>query len=520
MGWSKGKGLGVDLNGEQDFVKVSYKLDQKGLGFTDRDDQWTQHEDQFNHLLKSFDENGSKSNSGDDDNVTTTNQQETGTHTSGLSLEQLSKKSRARVHYKKFTRGKDMSRYNEKDLANIFGRRTLDEKPTEENEVIEIEMKTDENNDIKIVPNFGITTIETGISVNDYFKQKLSVLRGDCGNSNEKTIDEKRKKNKKSKQRDEILNDCSEEITDTVLPVEKKKKKRKSEDSLDNQNVEVVEKKKKKKCKEQSETIEVIIDDEIESAAVYPENGTKSKKSKNKDELTTNGHSDIETIILPLEQNKKKKRKCELSEVIAEEHKEEMEVKEKKKKKKDKYKDLPNEETDEIANEEIPLEKKRKRNNKNSLTDTEPTARNEKSSSALEVSKLVESLVYKISTENASQSIASDHIPNDNKNNSQQHIDDNMLQNIFTINTFKLEIFKFLDLDGFHKSTLSNISGYGYGNDLKLNVIETLKDLNRINNFYDEALVQKYGKNVVKTKRKEKYNVNKLKKKNIFKGIM
>ncbi|CAH0402449.1 unnamed protein product [Chilo suppressalis] len=150
MGWSTGKGLGANEDGIVEHVVARYKNDEKGLGFEDRNDQWTKHEDDFNSLLSNL------SNASSDDKKL---------H-SGVSLEDKSKKSKARVHYHKFTRGKDLTRYSEKDLANIFGKKSLKNKGTEpeekpkNEEVIESEQKFSDKG-----------------SMEDYFKQKMAAFQ-------------------------------------------------------------------------------------------------------------------------------------------------------------------------------------------------------------------------------------------------------------------------------------------------------------------------------------------------------
>ena len=120
MGWSQGKGLGANEDGSQNFIQVKYKNDVGGIGFEHRDDQWTEHESVFNSLLQKL-----STDKTDNSETTTEATQDPKSALSGESLEVKSKQSRARVHYQKFTRGKDLTRYSEKDLANIFGKKSL-----------------------------------------------------------------------------------------------------------------------------------------------------------------------------------------------------------------------------------------------------------------------------------------------------------------------------------------------------------------------------------------------------------
>lgn len=142
MGWEKGKGLGKEQHGNIDFIQIRYKNNASGLGFQGlKDNQWTQHEDTFNSLLNKLngkETNGESSNGADQEQFTEIKK-------TRKSLEEQSKKSRARVHYQKFTRGKDISRYSSKDLANIFGKKTLDEDETAT--IVDQEIAEDDNNE-------------------------------------------------------------------------------------------------------------------------------------------------------------------------------------------------------------------------------------------------------------------------------------------------------------------------------------------------------------------------------------
>ncbi|KAJ8916508.1 hypothetical protein NQ315_000150 [Exocentrus adspersus] len=146
MGWQHGKGLGAKEDGITEHVKVSYKNDSKGMGYKDSNDQWTEHETNFSALLEQL--SGTKPVEG----------------TKLNSLEKKSQSSRARVHYHKFTRGKDLSRYSEKDLANIFGKKSL-----KDVQVVEPDCtKEKSENEAKFLHNAG--------SMLDYFKKKLPVF--------------------------------------------------------------------------------------------------------------------------------------------------------------------------------------------------------------------------------------------------------------------------------------------------------------------------------------------------------
>ncbi|XP_011865268.1 PREDICTED: uncharacterized protein PF11_0213-like [Vollenhovia emeryi] len=160
MGWTKGKGLGVNEQGIAEFSSVLYKNDTTGVGYDKNFEAWTKEQEKFSNLLQQLNGNQNQDTvkSGD-------------ANLSGQSIELKSKDSRARMHYKKFTRGKDINKYNSKDLANILGQKELVVKT-------EIKVKQDdgirkmESADLKGKDNwYGVVTINSGNMV-DYFKSK------------------------------------------------------------------------------------------------------------------------------------------------------------------------------------------------------------------------------------------------------------------------------------------------------------------------------------------------------------
>ncbi|XP_076284629.1 uncharacterized protein LOC143211094 [Lasioglossum baleicum] len=164
MGWTSGKGLGANEQGMTEHVRVSFKNDAAGIGYKNDnlDKAWTEHQDGFNSFLQQLQKS-------QDDNVVQV--EEVKTDTSGNSLELKSKQSRARVHYHKFIRGKDVKRYSSKDLANIFGQKELNaSKKSNDNENIN-EVNIDSDPLGKQVNRGGVITINGG-NMADYFSKK------------------------------------------------------------------------------------------------------------------------------------------------------------------------------------------------------------------------------------------------------------------------------------------------------------------------------------------------------------
>ncbi|XP_057360998.1 PIN2/TERF1-interacting telomerase inhibitor 1 isoform X4 [Manis pentadactyla] len=120
MGWSKGKGLGAQEQGATDHIKVQVKNNHLGLGATiNNEDNWIAHQDDFNKLLAELNTCHGQETADSSDNK----------EKKSFSLEEKSKVSKNRVHYMKFTKGKDLSSRSKTDLDCIFGKRQSKKTP-------------------------------------------------------------------------------------------------------------------------------------------------------------------------------------------------------------------------------------------------------------------------------------------------------------------------------------------------------------------------------------------------------
>ncbi|XP_020806742.1 PIN2/TERF1-interacting telomerase inhibitor 1 isoform X2 [Drosophila serrata] len=322
MGWSKGNGLGARQDGEKDFVRIRFKNDAEGLGYEAKDDQWTTHEEGFNGLLKSLnggeddkEANGKASESEEetrpmgfgfkaDDPEEPPSKKKLKEDISGMSLEQRSKQSKARVHYQKFTRGKDLSQYSEKDLANIFGK-----KATEDIAVpVVIEEPKEEQT---VSPNFGgVQTVSTGLSVNDYFKQKMEAIKNKLkiGSTPENRVGEAQVNGSEVDVEEPNAENVSEE------PI-KKKKKRNAESTVEPQITEPKKKKKSERSQEETKGVGETCVDPVEGEETIVKKKKKKSKRSSPDEaeeleatfVEPKPAEDKETIVKKKKKNKKDK---------------------------------------------------------------------------------------------------------------------------------------------------------------------------------------------------------------------
>lgn len=226
------------------------------MGYKETNDQWTEHDSNFNALLQSL--SGAKPNE---------------TDIKISSLEQKSQSSKVRVHYKKFTRGKDLSRCTEKDLANIFGKRSLKEasKTPEVEEVHEEEIKDSFSRNAgsmvdyfkKKIPNFGKNNYvigSNGVLKKDEFEEETYTGFGFKSEKKRKSTGEMSNGTPKKVKKEETSEGLSNPAFDPLYNnIEVQKHVLNTIEEEDNEDVEKkCDKKKKKKNREEENTADSV----------------------------------------------------------------------------------------------------------------------------------------------------------------------------------------------------------------------------------------------------------------------
>jgi len=131
MGWLEGKGLGSSQQGISNPIKLRANGGSKGLGHSgSSDDAWTVHNDDFAALLTALNKTSPAVSPG-----------EASSSTKSKSLEESSKMSRARVHYHRFTRGKDLSKRSSEDIECILGKRKKQNRQSFDAVAVKIEQR-------------------------------------------------------------------------------------------------------------------------------------------------------------------------------------------------------------------------------------------------------------------------------------------------------------------------------------------------------------------------------------------
>lgn len=299
FGWSKGKGLGAKEDGNVTHVKVSVKNNNHGLGCSKTQvDNWIAHQDDFNALLANLNQSNQLT---DTDKV--------------ISLENKSKTSRSRVHYKKFTKGKDLSAKSAEDLDCIFGRRStkkMDNTTTSGSaDEEEDECKTGEKTG-------GFITVNSDDNIQNYFAKKMANLKK-TRSSSQPELQSILKYHFTENDNDEVSNDSfgkssykrvSFVIGDYDENEDSKSEESKINESGDNSDCKKLKKKKSKKRK--LEKIEQTEEENLTGNMTSPNNPTIKKKKTEEEKLTENMTSRNNPTI------KKKKKEYSQTEEVEE----------------------------------------------------------------------------------------------------------------------------------------------------------------------------------------------------------
>uniref|UniRef100_A0A4W5QNY6 PIN2 (TERF1) interacting telomerase inhibitor 1 n=1 Tax=Hucho hucho TaxID=62062 RepID=A0A4W5QNY6_9TELE len=232
MGWSKGKGLGRTEQGSTEHIKVKVKNNQLGLGTTaSHEDNWIAHQDDFNQLLADL-------NNCHGQNTANEAPSEEKRQEKSFSLEEKSKTSRKRVHYMKFTKGKDLSSRSQTDLACIFGKRgtkRMAEDQEEESSGPDSQGVNEEKTRAVTVPATKVATPEPDVesitktvtstlSMQEYFAQRMAQLKKGRGEAPTATSSPENSDTQQVPA--DFVTDHTEELTSKMKKMKKKKKKK------------------------------------------------------------------------------------------------------------------------------------------------------------------------------------------------------------------------------------------------------------------------------------------------------
>ncbi|XP_056621105.1 PIN2/TERF1-interacting telomerase inhibitor 1 [Triplophysa dalaica] len=311
MGWSKGKGLGKSQQGSTEHIKVKVKNNTQGLGTSiSNEDNWIAHQDDFDQLLADLNSCHGQNNT----------EKPTEEQSQNFSLEEKSKTSKKRVHYMKFTKGKDLSNRSETDLACIFGKRSKrkanvkDEGSSgpDSQEERENENDTENNPNLEAQEN----TVTSTLTMQEYFAQRMAHLkRAQVGDSsaastpgvtrnapsspastedstNTSDMEQSKKKKKKRKQESRDDTDEKEDVALTLVTEKGIEESRRS-------------KKKQKKSKRRESSTPAVMNGVTEEEASIPEKTQKTSpeiQTENTDE-----HLVVENVDSEVSAKKKKK---------------------------------------------------------------------------------------------------------------------------------------------------------------------------------------------------------------------
>ncbi|XP_022370426.1 PIN2/TERF1-interacting telomerase inhibitor 1 isoform X1 [Enhydra lutris kenyoni] len=277
MGWSKGKGLGAQEQGATDHIKVQVKNNHLGLGATiNNEDNWIAHQDDFNQLLAELNTcHGQEITDSSDNKEKKT-----------FSLEEKSKISKNRVHYMKFTKGKDLSSRSKTDLDCIFGKRQSKKTPED-----------DDSSPATPDGNASSTTTTSAFTIQEYFAKRMAELKNKPQvlatgpDLAETRIERKRGKKRKKEAKDKNV--------ETYTELQAKKKRDQAEWQL------------RDPCRDENSGVSA----EDGEDCVWPPDDQditpKPKKRREKKKLQKQVEEAVEAILhdTPMKKTKKKKKK-------------------------------------------------------------------------------------------------------------------------------------------------------------------------------------------------------------------